>query len=241
VSTGIIGIYAYGCTVRGILAASTNLVFSSDYMTIVGCLVDFSTTATGAIVVFDCNNGLSMIVGNAIRMPNTSVPTVLVFDASNAGASLMESGNSVFHLVNGYSSTHKIYSLSANALLYSQLGARSTLAISLTAAQSNTDPIVIPGAEASNIIAQNTSTAAHSGNVQITVEPAPIGSTLDLEIWNDTAGLITYEWGTNVSGSGSTFTVAANSVRTFRLVMCATPSSRWRLVGTVAGAEVAEV
>jgi hypothetical protein len=60
-----------------------------------------------------------------------------------------------------------------------------------------------------------------------------------LAVHNDTGSSITYQWSTGFASTGTTFAVAANSVRTFELVYIL-ERSEWYIVSDIAGAETAE-
>ena len=58
-------------------------------------------------------------------------------------------------------------------------------------------------------------------------------------VHNDTGASITYQWSTGFASAGSTFAVAANSVRCFSLVY-SRERTKWFIVSDIAGAETAE-
>lgn len=65
------------------------------------------------------------------------------------------------------------------------------------------------------------------------------GQRATIAVHNDTGSSITYQWSTGFSNSGTTFAVAANSVRAFSLIYIA-ERAKWFLVSDTAGAETAE-
>jgi hypothetical protein len=239
--TGLAAANFIGCRFTGPTGAGTITAISADNMVVTGCVVDFQNVTSGTLTVFDINSGHAVIVGNKLRGPSTTTATFTMFDASHASAFMYEAGNSLQHAYGIYSATHKLYNLAAGALTISQLGSRLHNVVELGTTLSNADPIVVPALDAATIVLQNTSTAAHSGNVGINLDAAPPGAALDLFVWNNgAAASVTYQWGTNVA-STATFTVATDTVRTFRLVSASTPGTRWRLISDAAGSELAEV
>lgn len=108
----------------------------------------------------------------------------------------------------------------------------------------DTDPVVIAAHQAGLIHVRTTTSAGWSGNCNLNFNLAPPGHEVIVQVWNDTAGALTYEWGTNVANAAATFAVAANSMRSFKFVSSNKyPTSTtllWYLVSDTAGAEVAE-
>jgi hypothetical protein len=131
------------------------------------------------------------------------------------------------------------YAIGAGASQACHLGSRD---VDRGLDQTNADPLSIPGTQYRSVTVRTTDASGWAGNCNVNISEAPHGSDLLLLVWNDTAAPTTYVWGTGVSIAGATtFTVAANSVRSFLLASSVTNASpEWFLVADVAGAEVVE-
>lgn len=166
---------------------------------------------------------------------------VTVFNVGSGGYAA-ESATVVTNTVTMYGS-----GITGSSALYTmKLGSRLNNYVEVGG---NTDPVTVAATQSQHVLINTTSSASWSGNCQIVVNTAPVGSVLTLSVWNDTAGALTYEWSTGVSvAAATTFAVAANSVRSFLLVSVretqgggAMPGGlQWFLVSDAAGAEVTE-
>lgn len=133
-------------------------------------------------------------------------------------------------------STHGPYIIgSAAAATNARRGTRELS--SLAALNMNASPITALISQAKSSIIRTT---AGAGTRVINADaPGANGEHAILAVHNDTGSSITYQWGSLTASSGTTFAVAANSVRTFDLVYI-TERAKWFIVSDVAGAETAE-
>lgn len=224
-------------------ASTSNMFVRSDgaNLHVAECTMDCSGVTSGSVAGIGnvSGAGITHAIGNRISPPGTSV-TWQVFQM-NSTRILVESGNSTQSTASAYSSTYSVYG-TAGVLpaADSQLGSR--VATRGSPANQNADPLLLPLFDAAVITVQVTSTAGHTANVDLQAALAPRGMTASLLIWNDTAGSITFQWGSGFSNTGATFAVAANSVRGFTLASMIGPggATEWYQTADVAGAEVVE-
>lgn len=185
----------------------------------------------------------TMFMGDSLYAHSNSVV------ASTSSLTVFEVGSGGFIAEDAtvISNSATLYGANAvgSAALYTmKLGSRRNNYLEVSG---NTEPIAVPGTQAHHVLINTSNAGTWSGNAQVTIALAPVGSRLTLSVWNNTAGPLTYEWSTGVSvAGGTTFAVAADSVRTFALVSVRDASNaipgglQWFLVSDVAGAEVTE-
>jgi hypothetical protein len=180
--------------------------------------------------------------GLVLNGPTTGVLTV--FDVATAAGYLQEHGFKQGTTWIGNSNTVVLYgagvSGSSSFSSLSTLTARDKVSKFMSG---DTEPFTCPGLQARHVTVRVGSAAGWAGNAQVVVSTAPEGSDLILSFWNDTAGALTFEWSTGVNvAAATTFSVTANSTRTFHLVsrLNAASALAWFLVGATGGAEVVE-
>lgn len=227
------------------LAAGTiSMVIGTGPTRVTNTVLDCSATTSGTLQGFNANGAETMVVtGCAVYPPAASVTSWIQFVAG-AGAALVESGNSIRASLNGYAAAYLTYSLNGGGTSRntSQFGSRA--GAKAAPVDSNADPLTAPIAQAGHCSVHVTSTAAHAGNVGVNADAlSHTGAQATISVWNDTAGAITFQWGSFINTTG-TFSVAANSIRTFHLVcnegVGGGNSYAWYLVADIAGGELGE-
>lgn len=209
----------------GVITLRSNVVSVSDL------------GAGGAKVVFAATAAAGALRSVDMQFAGSTIASVTLFSTSTG--TIEESMTTVTTGVS--SGLFNLYALSGSYLRLSNLESRRSF---YSIVNGNLDPVTVPLARRTAQVRTSTS-AGWTGNCQVNLELAPIGAEMLLSVWNDTAGALTYEWGTGVSvAGGTTFTVAANSARQFALVSRDSPpassTTKWYLVADVGGAEVVE-
>lgn len=161
-----------------------------------------------------------------------------IFMGGTTEAYVYEDGNDFsYHYAQiATTSTHGPYNRNAaGACSGSLLGTRTCA--SLPALLPNGATITVPISQARTVIIRTTS---GSGTRAINADSwGSNGEHAVLMVHNDTGSSITYQWATLMASSGSTFAVAANSVRVFGLAFD-TERGKWFIISDLAGAETAE-
>jgi len=169
---------------------------------------------------------------------NSSSQQSIIYMVSSTEAYVFEDGNdfSAHYSQILTTSTHGPYrGTAAAAVAQARRGTRELA--SLDALNMNGSPIVAQIFQAKTSVIRTT---AGAGTRVINAdEGGASGEHAILVVHNDTGSSITYQWGSSMASSGTTFAVAANSVRTFGLVFV-TERDKWFCVSDVAGAETAE-
>jgi hypothetical protein len=249
-------VFVRGAGVLANLGASSTLLIRSSQIGVFGTVALSGTLCTAAgIDASDCfvyaneagaggtktlfsSTGLTKLYNITGQGPDAGTVTVVSVGAA---------GRVFDSSVHFFTSTGTLLMYAASVAASTALSAckLGTRTLQTAVVSGDVDPVVVTALQSRHVQVRVTTTAGWTGNCQVTIDKAPLGADLIVSFWNDTAGVVTFEWGTNVSiAAATTFTVAANSMRMFHLVSSDNaPTSttlEWFLVASTAGAEVVE-
>lgn len=202
-----------------------------------GCVLDASGCSAAATPIFLYVNtaGTASVVDTTVKPPPASVAS---WSAIYADGEVVESGNRLQSTVDGISNSYLAYIIGSGGAPKSKLFSRELLRTA--GLNPNTATITVYPSQSGHI--KVTTTAASGGTQSLVCGTNGTfcgdGAKCTVSVHNDTAGAITYGWGSGFRSPG-TFAVAANSVRSFDLVYLHA-HFLWYLTSDVAGAELAE-
>ncbi len=215
---------AVGCRFNVSGSYTGSVIGPSSSVAISGCFFNMGDITGGTSIVVEAITGT--VTGCFFFAQSTAVTLI----GAAANAAIHESGNALLHIhANGVIYATKTYD---NRRLVGRDITRRTYSHAAAVTSTTLDALAY-----SNLRIQNT--GAPGANFTINFSVAPIGATATLAVHNDTGSSITYAWGTNHAMSGTTFAVAANSVRCFYLqnVDFDGSSCKWHTVADAAGSQ----
>lgn len=214
-------------------------------LTILNAVIDYSSIGSGGISVLGISvgsYGVLKVTGCTFKPDPDSTATMAAISADSATECYVYesdndfSGHYALLPANTAQGPYRISGAGASAKRF--YGTRELA--SMAANNQNGSPIVLHLNHARFAKIQTT---AGAGTRAITADSGANGpgegATAILAVHNDTGASITYQWSTGFASTGTTFAVAANSVRTF-LLAYVLERAEWYLVADLAGAETAE-
>jgi hypothetical protein len=212
--------------------------------------VDYSSIGSGGITSFGVDAGdysVVKVVGCTFKPdPDATGETAAISATGSTECYIHESNNDFsghYAMLASYltQGPYRVAGYGPSATRF--LGTREVA--SLAANNPNGSPITVHFAHVRTSIIRTTSGAGTrlidaGSSMGVTGDRGSSnGSTAVLAVHNDTGASITYQWSNGFASTGSTFAVAANSVRTFSFVWIS-ERVEWYLVSDAAGAETAE-
>lgn len=212
-------------------------------LTILNTIIDNSNIGSGGVTVFGLaanSYGVLRVTGSTFRPETASTSTQVAISAnSDTECYVYESGNDFsehYALLptNTAQGPYRVAGFGASAKKF--YGTRELA--SMPANGPNGSPILLHLLHA-RFAKIHTTGGAGTRLIDAGGPGAGEGATAVLAVHNDTGSSITYQWSTGFASSGTTFAVAANSLRLFYLAYVL-ERAEWFIVADVAGAETAE-